>query len=145
MVLVAAAAGVLCLLALLLHTQPAGLGSLADRLGRRGGALSTAALRSDEAAAAGSTAAAAAGGGSAPALPCLFNTLLHPDQVQWSTANGTADQLSVRGCSLKRYSAEEARRCLSGRRLVFVGDSVTRCAGGAGAFEGWAGRGALRR
>lgn len=48
--------------------------------------------------------------------------------VQWGQANGTADQLAVRGCQLRRFSHAQAQRCLAGKRLVFVGDSVTRWA-----------------
>ena len=71
----------------------------------------------------------AAGALRAPPLPCLYNTLLRVGDVRWSTTpGGAADRLAVAGCPLRRYSAQEARRCLAGKRLVFVGDSVTRCA-----------------
>lgn len=62
-----------------------------------------------------------------PRPPCLFNTLVRHEDVQWSTtAEGAVDKLSIRGCELRRYSAAEAKQCLAGKRLVFVGDSVTR-------------------
>ncbi|KAL4440174.1 hypothetical protein ABPG75_003175 [Micractinium tetrahymenae] len=63
-----------------------------------------------------------------PPLPphCSFRGPLPLWAVQWSQANGTADQLAVRGCQLQRFSHEQAQRCLAGKRLVFVGDSVTR-------------------
>lgn len=75
---------------------------------------------------------AAAGGPQARPQPpppppyCAFNTLLPRGEVHWSKANGTADQLSVRGCSLRRMGHAEAKQCLAGKRLVFIGDSVTR-------------------
>lgn len=57
---------------------------------------------------------------------CMLNTLLRLEDVQWSRANGTSDQLKVAGCRLRQYSVAEARRCLAGKRLVVLGDSVTR-------------------
>lgn len=60
-------------------------------------------------------------------MPCKFNTQLNYSAVHWSKRNGTADQLSIRGCTMKRYSHAEAKQCLAGKRLVFVGDSLTRC------------------
>jgi hypothetical protein len=60
------------------------------------------------------------------ALPCAFNTLLNNGDVQWSERNGTAHRLSIRGCKLHRYTHEQAKQCLAGKRLVFVGDSITR-------------------
>ena len=67
--------------------------------------------------------------------PCLLNTLLRAEDVQWSLHNGTADRLSIRGCPLQRFSQAQAQQCLRGKRLVFVGDSVTRWVPG----RGWAG------
>jgi hypothetical protein len=83
-------------------------------------------------------AAAGAGNGSsrltAPPATCLFNSLLREDEVQWSEQpDGRAHQVSLRGCALRRFTHEEARQCLAGKRLVFLGDSVTRWVG----LDGW--------
>ena len=69
-----------------------------------------------------------AGGLGRPApLPCLFNSLLREEDVQWSERpDGRAHQLSVKGCALHRFTHLEARQCLAGKRLLFLGDSVTR-------------------
>ncbi len=62
-----------------------------------------------------------------PTTPCMYNTLLQESEVRWSTTgNGTAHRLYIDGCPLRRYSLQDARQCLSGKRLVFVGDSLTR-------------------
>lgn len=76
------------------------------------------------AAAAGAAGEPANGGRALP--PCLVNSLLQPGDVSWSAANGSVDQLSIRGCPLRRFSHAEAVQCLAGKRLVFVGDSITR-------------------
>ena len=69
----------------------------------------------------------------APPVACLFNSLLREDEVQWSEQpDGRAHQMSLRGCALRRFSHAEARQCLSGKRLVFLGDSVTRWVGLSG-------------
>ncbi|KAI7840403.1 hypothetical protein COHA_005834 [Chlorella ohadii] len=52
--------------------------------------------------------------------------LAGPGNVFWSALNGSVDQLSVRGCPLRRFSHAEAVQCLASKRLVFVGDSITR-------------------
>ncbi|KAL4438729.1 hypothetical protein ABPG77_006333 [Micractinium sp. CCAP 211/92] len=61
-----------------------------------------------------------------PPPHCSFRGPLPLGAVRWSQANATADQLAVRGCQLRRFSHAQAQRCLAGKRLVFVGDSVTR-------------------
>lgn len=80
--------------------------------------------------AAGVAAAAAAlpsAADGAPSLPsCLANALLQPGDVSWTALNGSVDQLFIRGCPLRRFSHAEATQCLAGKRLVFVGDSITR-------------------
>ena len=36
-------------------------------------------------------------------------------------------RLQMVGCALRRFTAAEARACLAGRPLLFLGDSITRC------------------
>lgn len=55
----------------------------------------------------------------------MLNTLPRLEDVQWSRANGISDKLKVSGCRLRQYSVAEARRCLAGKRVVVLGDSVT--------------------
>lgn len=120
--LAAAAAALLCLLVVMLQARPTGLS-----LGLVMPSLPPPQLRPKHDGPTGSSQQPVPGQ-HPPPLPCLFNTLLRVGDVRWSTtANGAADRLSVNGCELRRYSAAEARQCLAGKRLVFVGDSVTRC------------------
>ena len=47
------------------------------------------------------------------------------------------------GCSLKRFTADEARQCFAGNSIAFVGDSLTRWEGGGGkdSLTRWGGGG----
>jgi hypothetical protein len=64
--------------------------------------------------------------GVGPPVPCAFNSLLRYGDVDWTEQEGRVDQLTLRGCPLRRFSHAQARQCLAGKRLVFVGDSITR-------------------
>ena len=46
-------------------------------------------------------------------------------QKQWVSEQLPA-RLQLKHCQLRRFSVEEAHTCLSGRPLIFIGDSVTR-------------------
>ena len=47
--------------------------------------------------------------------------------VSWVLRSDGSREISLpRTCRLKRYVSSESRRCLAGKRVVFIGDSVTR-------------------
>ena len=54
--------------------------------------------------------------------------LLDPDEVDWQWT-GVRYQLGLAGrrkCTLRRFNAHQARTCLAGRPLVFMGDCIAR-------------------
>lgn len=57
---------------------------------------------------------------------CTLDAELQENDVMWLRSQADSYHLTLRYCSLRRYSAAVARKCLRDRRVLFLGDSVTR-------------------
>jgi hypothetical protein len=57
----------------------------------------------------------------------LASTLEQEQLTQkWKLGHSFEARLELKHCSLRRFSANQARQCLAHRPLVFVGDSLSR-------------------
>ena len=57
---------------------------------------------------------------------CDLQSLGLDAHYQWALSAECEPRLSVRGCALRRFTREEAHKCLDGQSVVLVGDSITR-------------------
>ena len=62
---------------------------------------------------------------SSVAWQVLATTQLAPNGSAWETA-AARTRLELRHCALRRFTPAEARKCLAGRPLVVIGDSLSR-------------------
>jgi hypothetical protein len=73
----------------------------------------------------------------------VVHGFLNSDLVVWTQRRTQHIVYDLDDCRMRRLSAEQARGCLSGKRIVFLGDSVTRYQVGWEGDERVGGRGGI--